>query len=423
MATKTAPIRINSTAIKKITPPDSGYRLYWDSDLRGFGLRVTAAGAMSYIAEARVNGKTRRVTVGRHGTYTPDQARKMAKTELGDMAKGVDPSAEKQHQKALSVTLREVAEDYKENRRTAKGLPLKESTKADIEKHLSGIFSDWQKRPIVKIDRELVQRRYSEHCKRSVAQANQAMRVLRALINYAAAKYRDPEGNPIILDNPVKVLRDASILRGVKARTNAVPLEKIGGWWSAVQAMRNDPALTTVSKSAADLIALLALTGLRVGEARSLKWEQIDLDGESLELTDTKNRESVTLPLSDPAAAIIRERASDSDHVFPARSGKGHINDVRGQLERLAEATGITVTAHDIRRTFRAVAAACNVELWRTKALMNHKQNHDVTLANYTDLSDVRYLKPEADRIAEYFEDQRRVFEADNVVSMRGKRA
>lgn len=423
MATKTAPIRINKTAIKEITPPDSGYKLYWDSDLRGFGVRVTAAGAISYIAEARVNGKTRRETIGKHGTFTPEQARKKAKAKLGRMAEGIDLSAERQRKKALSVTLREVADDYKENRRTAKGLPLKESTKADIEKHLSGIFSDWQKRPIVKIDRELVQRRYSERCQRSVAQANQAMRVLRALINYAAAKYRDPEGNPIILDNPVKVLRDASILRGVKARTNAVPLEKIGGWWSAVQAMRNDPALTRVSKSAADLIALLALTGLRVGEARSLKWPQIDLDGESLGLTDTKNRESVTLPLSGPAAAIIRERGNDSEFVFPARSGKGHINDVRGQLERLAEATEITVTAHDIRRTFRAVAAACDVELWRTKALMNHKQNHDVTLANYTDLSDVRYLKPEADRIAEYFEDRRRVFEADNVVSMEGRRA
>ena len=106
MAKNTAQIRINATAIKKITPPDSGYRLYWDSDLRGFGLRVTAAGAMAYIAEARVDGKTRRVTIGRHGTFTPDQARKKAKTELGRMADGTDPSAEKQRQKALSVTLR-----------------------------------------------------------------------------------------------------------------------------------------------------------------------------------------------------------------------------------------------------------------------------------------------------------------------------
>lgn len=416
-------MKITNTTVSRLTPPEAGYRLEWDSELRGFGVRVTAAGAKAYIAQAKVGGKARRVTLGRHGTITADQARKKAKTELGRMADGTDPSAEKQHQKALSVTLREVADDYKANRRTAKGLPLKESTKADIDKHMSGIFSDWQKRPIAKINRELVQRRYSERCKRSVAQANQAMRVLRGLINYAAAKYRDPEGNPIILDNPVKVLRDASILRGVKARTNAVPLEKTGAWWSAVQTMRNDPALTTVSKSAADLIALLALTGLRVGEARSLRWEQIDLDGESLELTDTKNRESVTLPLSGPAASILRERGNDTEYVFPARSGKGHINDVRGQLVRLAEATGITVTAHDIRRTFRAVAAACNVELWRTKALMNHKQNHDVTLANYTDLSDVRYLKPEADRIAEYFEDQRRVFEADNVISMEGRKA
>jgi integrase len=141
-----------------------------------------------------------------------------------------------------------------------------------------------------------------------------------------------------------------------------------------------------------------------------------------LALTDTKNRTDVTLPLSDLAVEIIEARPPGSKYVFPARSkGKRlpHITDCRGQLELLAGQTGIQVTAHDLRRTFRAVAAACNVELWRTKALMNHKQNSDVTLAHYTDLSDVRNLKPEADRIADYLEEQRRVFEADNLVPMK----
>jgi hypothetical protein len=49
---------------------------------------------------------------------------------------------------------------------------------------------------------------------------------------------------------------------------------------------------------------------------------------------------------------------------------------------------------------------------------MGHKQREDVTLHHYKDLSDVRFLKEEADRIGEYFEDRRRVFEADNVVDL-----
>jgi len=414
-------MRINATTVKAIKPPESGYSLHWDSDLKGFGVRVTAKGSKSYIAQAKVNGKDRRTTLGRHGTITPEQARKKAKAALGSMAEGTDLAAEKRHQRAVSVTLGEIADDYKVNRRTSKGLPLKDSTKADIDKHMRGIFADWSNRPVARINRDKVQKRYAEHCKRSIAQANQAMRVLRALINYASAKYRDPEGNPIITDNPVKVLRDASMLRAVPNRKNFVPLDRLGEWWSAVQAMRTDPALTTASRSAADLVALLALTGLRLGEARAIRWEQVDLAECSLALTDTKNRTDITLPLSDLAVEIIEARPPGSEYIFPARSkGKRlpHITDCRGQLELLAEQTGIEVTAHDLRRTFRAVAAACNVELWRCKALMNHKQNADVTLANYTDLSDVRNLKPEADRIAGYFDDQRRVFEADNVVSM-----
>ena len=63
-----------------------------------------------------------------------------------------------------------------------------------------------------------------------------------------------------------------------------------------------------------------------------------------------------------------------------------------------------------------------NVELWRTKALMGHKQRADVTLHHYKDLSDVRSLKEQADRIANYFEEQRRIYEAGNVVPLHQSR-
>ena len=397
--------------------------MVWDSELKGFGLRVTAAGTKSYIAQAKIKGKARRVTIGQTDKLAADEARRLARKKLGSMIGGNDPAAERKRERAESVTLAEVAADYKANRRTSAGLPLKDSTKKDIDKHLSATFKDWKKKPIASISRDMVARLYSARCKKSVAQANQAMRVLRALINYAAAKYRDGDDRPVITENPVKVLRDASMLRAVKPKSSMVPLDQIGCWWSAVQAQRTDPAQTRASIAAADLVAMLALTGLRIGEARSLKWEQIDLDGRSLALTDTKNRTDVILPLSEVAASVLESRPNRSGWVFPARSGKGHLKECRGQLQALTEQTDIDVTPNDLRRTFRAVAAACNVELWRTKALMNHKQNQDVTLSAYTDLSDVRNLKPEADRIGEHFEQQRAILEDDNVVSMQSRQA
>ena len=416
------PMRITNTTVAKVSPPAKGYSLHWDDDLAGFGLRVTAAGARSYIVESRVNGKTRRATIGKHGVFTADQARKLAKSRLGDMAKGVDPSAERKRLKAESVTLAKAVESYLSNRVTRAGLPLKDRTKADIRYHLRTSFPDWADKPVMDITREMIQRRYSDRARRSVAQANQAMRVLKGIMNYAAAQYRAPDGRRLIADNPVDVLRDASMLRAVKPKSSMVPLDQIGRWWSAVQSQRTDPAQTLASAAAADLVALLALTGLRVGEARALKWSQVDLDGRSLSLTDTKNRTDITLPLSEVAASVLESRPNRDGWVFPARSGEGHLKDVRGQLQILAEQTGINVTAHDLRRTFRAVAAACNVELWRTKALMNHKQNQDITLSAYTDLSNVRNLKPEADRIAEYFERNRSAFEVGHLEALDGCR-
>lgn len=411
-------MKINATNLKKITPPESGYSLHWDDDLRGFGIRVTPTGKISYIAQARVNGKERRITLGRHGTITADKARSKAKTKLGTMADGVDPADEKKRAEALSVTLADVTEDYLSNRRRKDGKPLKERTQADIRYHLKTTFPDWSDKPVVSITREMIQKRYAKRAKASPAQANQSMRVLSAIINYAAATYRTPDGARIIADNPVHVLRESSMLRSVEARKNHVPLEKIGLWWSAVQSMRTDPALTTASRSAADLVAVLALTGLRLGEARSLQWDQLDLDAGSLMLVDTKNRSTVTLPLSGLVVEILKARTNRSKWVFPARSGDGHLKRIETHLAKIAKVTGINVSAHDLRRTFSAVAGQVDVELWRTKALMGHKQHADVTLHHYKDLSDVRFLQPEAGRIAKFYDDQRRIFEADNVVPM-----
>ena len=188
-------LKLTNTTVNRIEPPPDNYRLIWDSTLKGFALRVTEKGVKSYVVEGRVNGKTRRVTLGRHGVITADQARKLALAKLAEFAAGTDPSVKRREQRSQTITLAEIADDYKTNRRTAQGLPLKEATKKDIDKHLKGIFEDWASQPITAITREKYARRDTEHCKRSVAQAEQARRVLSALIKYAAGgshKESDP---------------------------------------------------------------------------------------------------------------------------------------------------------------------------------------------------------------------------------------
>ncbi|WP_376690092.1 tyrosine-type recombinase/integrase [Wenzhouxiangella sp. EGI_FJ10409] len=420
-------INITNTTVGNLEKPQEGYELHWDDDLSGFGVRVTAAGARSYIAEGRVNGKTCRVTIGKHGTFTAEQARKIAKGELGGMAQGVNPNAERKRLKVESQTLADLVRDYLENRRTRGGKALKDRTKADIRRHLKTSFADWADRPVTAITHDMVTARYSALCRRSVAQANQAMRNLRALIDYASAS-RDADNKPIISYNPVEVLKKRSLWREVPARQSKVDREDLGRWWSAVQAMRADPGLTRSSRSAVDLVAFIALTGLRLSEARSLTWDQVCLEDPSVTLTDTKNRADAILPLSDLAVDILRNRQG-TGYLFPARSGKGHLVDARGQLELIAEQTGVRVTHHDLRRTFIQIGLKYlpgeeRIEIFRVKLLSNHAlPKNDVTLASYANDPDRRFLKPEADRIAAFYEDQRRIFEADNVVSMEGKRA
>ena len=422
-ASKPTKLKLNKTTVEAIEPPDKGYALVWDSEQSAFGLRITASGVRSYIVETRVSGKTRRVTLGKHGKLTADDARRNAKSVISSMTLGTDVTAEKRREKTLGVTLGQVVTAYKKNRVTRSGEPLKARTKADIDRHLEKNLSEWKDKPITAIRRDMVLAKYEALKESSIAQANQCMRVLGALINYASERYRTPDDERIIVDNPTHVLKRTKTLQAVKPRKTMVPLDRLGEYWSELQNLRTDPALLDSGRTAADMAALLMLTGIRLGEATTLKWSSVDLDAASMHLADTKNRTSVTLPLSDQAVEILRSRQSDAEYVFTGRYGRGYMKNCRTQLQALKRKTGIEVSPHDLRRTFRAVAAACNVELWRTKALMNHKQNQDITLSAYTDLSDVRNLKPEADRIGEYFEKQRVIFDAGNVVNLEERRA
>lgn len=76
----------------------------WDSQIAGFGVRVMPSGAKTYQAQYRKGGRTRRVAIGRHGKITVDEARKLAKEIMGQVAKGENPAEDiSQHRKAPTV--------------------------------------------------------------------------------------------------------------------------------------------------------------------------------------------------------------------------------------------------------------------------------------------------------------------------------
>ena len=69
-----------------LAAPESADRFLWDSDLKGFGLKVTPAGRKSFVAQyrSRDDGRTQRLTIGAYGPLTVEQARSQARIVLGD---------------------------------------------------------------------------------------------------------------------------------------------------------------------------------------------------------------------------------------------------------------------------------------------------------------------------------------------------
>jgi Arm DNA-binding domain len=166
--------------------------LYWDSGkgaLPGFGLSVTKNGARSYVAQARVNGKTRRMTIGQHSErLTFELAKAKAKAYLLQMDNGIDPREEERRDEAVQTSLRETLEDYLLNHRTGHGKPLRSSTQADMRRHVEQNLIDLADTPIANITRNVCLERFNDLTERGLTgQANQCMVTLRALINYAAS--------------------------------------------------------------------------------------------------------------------------------------------------------------------------------------------------------------------------------------------
>lgn len=414
-------IKLNNAGVNGLDLPMQGEYFVWDSEIKGFGIKLTPT-SMSYIAQGRVNGKSKRATIGKHGVFTPKQARDKAKQLLMDMANGIDPVQVKRKEQASSQTLVQVAEQYKANKRTKEGYTLKESTKSDIDRHLNESFSDWTDKPLSALTRDMIHKRYVDLSKKSVARANQGFRVLRAIFNWERKRTRRDSGEFILLSNPVEILTDLDLWGNVPTRNSKIPVEKMGLAWHFLTTRRNNPALSKLAVTSADMVIFLMLTGTRRQEARSLTWNQVDLEDGSVHLPDTKNHNPITIPMSKQLAHILKSRPMDSEYVFPSHSKKGYIRDVRDCLKLLSKEVGGNITAHDLRRTFKAVGQKNNVEDFRLRLLMNHKLNKsDASFSSYTEKSDVRYLRDDTQKISDWIEAEG-VKAAHRVVDLESRR-
>lgn len=379
-----------------VPPATKAQAFYRDDRLRGFAVRVTSAGAKTFIVEKRVNKQVRRMTIGRYGDLTVEQARKEAQKLLGQIATGVDPAAEKRRQRAIKITLGEVLEDYL----TAHS-NLKAATVHDYRYVMHEAFADWQNVALSKITKDMVAKRHRERGERSRARADNAMRVLRALFNFAAGQYEDETGRSFFPENPVKRLSHNRAWYRVGRRRTVIEVHQLKPWYRAVATLKSERSTSRV-ETVRDYLLFLLFTGLRRGEAASLMWESVDLDGRKFTVRDTKNREDHTLPLSDFVYDLLKRRyeARTSDFVFPGGGTRGYVVEPRRWMTQVTEQSGVAFTLHDLRRTFATTAERLDLSHYAVKRLINHKTGGDVT-AGYI-VSDVERLREPMQRIADF---------------------
>jgi len=382
--------KITKSKVDSLPFPESGQVFYRDSELIGFGLRVGKT-TKSYYAEKRVDGKKRRCTIGIHGHITTEQARKEAQRLLGIMATGKNPNDIAKEKNLLEITLGEVFDEFLSARQKS----LKKRTIADYHYIMQSYLNDWLDKPILDITKAMVVKRHTKlGDKHGGAQANIAMRGLRAIFNFAICRYDDSEGQPIIANNPVTFLSKTKTWYKVERRTSVIKAHELPQLFEAFEKLE--------SQNTRDYLIFLLFTGLRRGEAARLRWDQVDFRDKTFCISDTKNRVPLTLPLSDYLLELLKRRYKEklNDYVFPGNGKSGHITDPRRQIKNIGKLSGVTFMAHDLRRTFITIAESLDISAYAVKQLVNHKMGKDVT-AGYI-IMDVERLRKPMQQITDY---------------------
>jgi integrase len=409
------------------SPPVKGYSLHWD-ELRGFAARVTAEGRVSYVVQGRVNGKELRFTIGAGGSrgyLTVEQARDKAKSVLGKMADGIDPRESKRADEAAQITLQTVADEY-----LSRPGKLKPSSKEAIERHIRTTFSAIKDKSIKGITEDYCRRRYRElltgglhgdRAQGSPGQANQALSILKALLNYSIRQHK------ILTVNPCTILRDD--WKTLDPRDSYVPAGKLGAIWHHMTTLR-EQSVARAELSGIDLVKFLFWTGCRLDEALTLTWDNVNLSDDLGDcwwhLPDPKNRRPIWLPLSSQAVDMLRERprTRDNPFVFAGKLARSHISIAPRDLwKKISDIAGLALTSHDARRTFTTLGVKeCKLDLYKIDLLIGHKPS-SVIMVHYFDTRRLQWLQPEVQTWANYIDSKAAIARAQasgaNVVELR----
>ncbi len=364
-------------SIAALKPDHSREIFHWCDDVKGFGIRIKPTGTASYLLQYRTSGGiSRRLTLGKVSVLTPDEARRLAKQRLSEVARGNDPANERAEERR-SMSMKDLCNDYMKAIEAGailgkKGLPKKPSTlvtdKGRIERHILPLLGTKKVRDITSPDivrfiKDVTQGKTATDIKtglrgRAIVEGGRGAAARTAGLLGGILTYAVTEG--IIEHNPARgVKRPADQKRIVRLEPSHY---RTLGESLPVMLQKG------TARHAILAIQLLALTGCRRGEIEALQWSEVDLEGQALRLNDSKTGRSIR-PIGKPVIKLLSSLNNNGTWVLPGREGR-HYGGLPKVWARSVPIDGLTL--HGLRHGFASVAGDLGYSELVIGALLGH---------------------------------------------------
>lgn len=354
-------MKLTKRSVEAIESADKDV-LVWDGELAGFGVRVKPSGVRSYVVQYRNSqGRSRRYTIGRHGIFTADQARKEAVQLLADVRRGTDPAAERDAARK-APTVNELCDRYFEEHVAVHNRPrTAHEIRRLLDKHIRPSLGKLKAASVTRHD--VI--KFHQALDATPRLANHVVAVLSKLFSLAELWGIRADGS-----NPCRLVK-------------RFPENKRGRFLSEAELGRLGKALEESERNSSEMpavvaaIRLLALTGCRLSEVVNMQWKHIDFDAGFLLLPETKVGDRVQL-LGSEALRLLKSTRCDDGSPFvlhgrdPSRPLRG--NTVQQAWRRIRIRAAIQdARLHDLRHTVGTYAGHANANAFLVRDIMGHK--------------------------------------------------
>lgn len=357
-------------SLERLTCPAGKGRVWvYDTKVNGLAFCLTASGAKGFYVVKKMGGTTVKPRIGGM-ELSLDKVRKKAIEDLVSIGNGINPAAQR---RAIhgSITLKELFERYTQDHAQ---LRATERTRVTDKSRFDTCFDDWENKKIGTIKENHVRAKHTDIGReRGQITANRAIQLLRRMFNWARIE-PNPARNGVVDFFPEH------------ERERFLQADELPRFFKALDAETN----TTIR----DFVYMSLWSGARRANVLSMRWDEVNAASATWTIPAGKSKsgEAMTVHLSAPALAILKERSDNgSDYVFPGRGKSGHLEEPKGAWKNILEAAGIkNLRLHDLRRTLGSWQGAAGASLQIIGRSLGH---HDVaTTAIYSrlDLTPVR---------------------------------